>query len=126
MTHLDPRNFTVFAHHREIRAVHPTHGLIETNFLGLRVKVPAATVTPMRLVARAISVDLIEDHELEGNLGKLLIATTEMGDALFFIPNSMLPKIGLNPKDWVNFACASKTPWGLTVALLVNKSTKDL
>lgn len=126
MSSIDPKNFTVISHGREIKALHATQGVTTINFLGMRVPAPVFGAVPMRLKARTIAVDLVNDHEVNGARGKLLVATTEMGDALFFLPEDRLSEIGYNPKDWVSYACNSPTPWGLTLAQFVGLSPKDL
>lgn len=126
MSHLDPQNFVVVAHRRDIRAVHVTHATHNVPFLGGIVAVPVSSAIPMRLQTQLIAADLVTDHEINGEPGKLLVAKTEMGDALFFIPNSQLWGLGNDPQAWVDYACRSETPWGLTVAFYVGKSPRDL
>lgn len=126
MNSLDPKNLIHAAYDRDILVTHVA--MVERNLrvFGRTIPIPAVqSRTSFKVRAREIWADpYTELVSHEGTPGRLLVAHTELGEAVYVLTRDEILRAGDLFYEWVTYALKEGSPWGLVPAAYIGKSAE--
>lgn len=126
MNSLDPKNLIHAAYDRDILVTHVATSPRVVSVFGFNLPLPAVKSSHLfKVRAREIWADpYTELVSHEGTPGRLLVAHTELGEAVYVLTRDEILRAGDLFYEWVTYALKEGSPWGLVPAAYIGKSAE--